>query len=193
MQSLSRDSGRQSVRFFQPVLSENQHWRHGGIVNPFYIHGVMNIASLCKVEFKNTVLGAVKEHHAGTVYSSSNYAVFISWLWQTISEILQTSTFRKSAMGTWGYCKPFLFPWSGDFLCLYEVELKNTVLRQVKRHHGGTVHNYSNYAVVISRSRQSVRFFQPVLSENQHWRHGGIVNPFSVHGVVILWAFMKLR
>ena len=63
------------------------------------------------------------------IHSSSDYAVVISRLWQTISEILPTSTHRKAALVTWGYCKPFLCPWSCDFVSLCEVDFKNTVLK----------------------------------------------------------------
>ena len=61
---------------------------------------------------KNTVLRPVKEHpvRGCTVHSSSDYTVSILRLWQTISLILPTSTLRKPALATWGYCKPFLYP-----------------------------------------------------------------------------------
>ena len=117
--------------------------------------------SLCEVEFKNMVLKSVKNHHGGMIHSSSDYAVVILRLWQTISENLPTNTLRKPALATRGYCKPFLCPRSGDFVNLYEVELKYTVLRQLKEHHGGTVHNYSNYAVVISRFGQTISEILP--------------------------------
>ena len=95
------------------------------------------------------------------IHSSSDYAVVISRLWQTIGEILPTNTLRKPALATREYCKPFLCPWSGDFVSLYEVGFKYTVLRQLKEHHGGTVHNYSNYAVVISRFWQTISEILP--------------------------------
>ena len=104
--------------------------------------------SVCEV--KNTVLGLVKEHHRGTVHSFPDSVVVISRLWQTISEILPTSTLRKPALATWGYCKPFLYPWSYDIASLCKVEFKNTVLGAVKEHHAGTVYSSSNYAVFIS-------------------------------------------
>ena len=97
--------------------------------------------SLCEVEFKNTVLELVKEHHEGTVHSVLDYTVVISRLWQTISEILLTNTLRKPALVTWGYCKPFQCPWTFDFVSLFEVEFKNTVLGPVKELHQDTVHS----------------------------------------------------
>ena len=72
--------------------------------------------------------------HGGTVNSSSIYEVVISRLWQKISDILPSSILRKPALKTWGYCKPFLCPWICNFMSLYEVELKNTVLEPVKEH-----------------------------------------------------------
>ena len=97
---------------------------------------------LCEAECKNTVLGPVKEHHGDTVNSSSDYVVVISRLWQTMSEILPTSTLKKPALGTWGYCKPFLCLWSCDFLRLCEVVCKNTVLGPVKEYHEGRVNSF---------------------------------------------------
>ena len=86
--------------------------------------------------FKNTVLRPVKEHsvHGGTVNSSSNYAVVISRPCQKISDILPSSILRKPALGTLGYYKPCLCPWMCNFVSLYEIELKNTVLGPVKEH-----------------------------------------------------------
>ena len=117
--------------------------------------------NLYEVEFEYTVLRQVKEYHRGTVFNYSNYAVVISRLWQTIDEILPINTLRKPVLATREYCKPFLCPWSGDFVSLYEVGFKYTVLRQLKEHHGGTVHNYSNYAVVISRFWQTISEILP--------------------------------
>ena len=140
-----------------PVMENPLHW---DIVNCSYDPASVisrpwldiseTVLSYC---FRNTVLRPVKEHpvHGGTVHSSSDYAAAISRLWQTISLILPTSTLKKPALPTWGYCKPFLCSWSCDFVSQCEVEFKNTVLGPVKEHHGGTVHSPSNHAVVISR------------------------------------------
>ena len=118
---------------------------------PFLCPWSCDFVSLYEVGFKYTVLRQLKEHHGSTVHNYSNYAVVISRFWQTISEILPTSTLRKPALATWGYCRPFLCPWSSDFVSLCEVELKNTVLKSVKKHQGGMIHSSSDYAVVISR------------------------------------------
>ena len=132
-----------------------------GYCEPFLCPSSCYFASLCEVEFMNTVSGPVEEHQGEPLHSFSDYAIVMSRLWQTISEILPTNTLRKPALATWGYCKPFLYPWSGDFVSLYEVEFKYMMLRQVKEHHGGTVHNYSNYAVVILRFWQIISEFIP--------------------------------
>ena len=81
--------------------------------------------------YRNTVLRPVKEHsvHGCTAHGSSDYTAAISRIWQTISLILPTSILRKPALATWGYCKPFLCPWSCDFVSLSEVDFKNTVLK----------------------------------------------------------------
>ena len=130
-----------------------------------------------------------KEHpvHGGTVHSSSDYAAAISRLWQTISLILPTSTLRKPALATWGYCEPFLCPSNCDFASLCEVELMDTVSGPVKEHHGRPLHSFSYYEVTISRLWQKISEILPTNTlKNQHWRHWGIVNPFYVHGMVIL-------
>ena len=82
------------------------------------------------------MLRPVKEHsvHGGTVFSSLNYAVVISRLWVKISDILPSSILRKPALRTLGYCKSFLCPRICNFVSLYEVELKNTVLGPVNEH-----------------------------------------------------------
>ena len=133
-----------------------------GYCEPFLCLSSCDFASLCEGEFMNTVSGRIKEHHGRPLHSFSDYTVVISKLWQTISEILPFNTHRKPALATWGYCKPFLCPWSGDFASLYEVEFKYTVLKQVKEHHGGTVYNKSNHAVVISRFWHTLSEILPI-------------------------------
>ena len=133
-----------------------------GYCEPFLCLSSCDFASLCEGEFMNTVSGRIKKHHGRPLHSFSDYTVVISKLWQTISEILPTNTHRKPALATWGYCKPFLCPWSGDFASLYEVEFKYTVLKQVKEHHGGTGHNNSNHAVVISRFWDTLSEILPI-------------------------------
>ena len=110
MQSSSRDSGKQSVRFFKQVLSENQQWGHGGIVNPFYVNGVMLFRGCVKLSVRIRCWERLK-NLTGVQY--------------TVPQIMQSLS-----------------------------------------HDSG---------------RPSVRFFQPVLSENRYWRHGSIINHFYVH------------
>ena len=73
-----------------------------GYCKPFLFSWSCHLVSLCEVEFKNKMLGPIKGYHWGTVHSSSDYDVVISRLWQTISEILTTSTLREPALATWG-------------------------------------------------------------------------------------------
>ena len=106
--------------------------------------------------FTNTVLRLIKEHlvHWCMVYSSSYHAVVISKPWQTVSEIGPSSILRKSALATWGYCKPFLCPWR---------RFTNIVFRPVKEDsvHGCTVHSSSYNAVIVSRILQTVKKICP--------------------------------
>ena len=160
------DSYRLKNGVLGPVMKNPPHW---DIVNCSYAPAfvisrpLLNISETVSCCFRNTVLRPVKEHpvHGCTVHSSSDYTVAILRLWQTISWILPTSTLRKPALATWGYCKPFQCPWSRDFVSLYEVELKNMVLEPVKEHNVGTVHNVSDYAVVISRFWQTISELLP--------------------------------
>ena len=130
---IESDSYRLKNGVLGAVMENPLHW---DIVNCSYVPASVisrpwldiseTVLSCC---CRNTVLRPVKEHqvHGETVHSSSDYTGAISRLWQTISELLPTSILRKPALATWGYCKPFLCPWSCDFVSLCKVEFKNIV------------------------------------------------------------------
>ena len=181
MQSLSLESCRQSKRFVHIVFSENQLWRHGGTLNPFYAHGDALRIQCC---------GRLRKiQYMGVRYTVPHIMQSLSRESCRQSKRFVHPVFSENQH--WrhgGTLNPFYV--HGDALQIQCCGRSRNI------QYMGVRYTVPHIIQLLSRgpSRQSERFVHPVFSENQHWGHGGTVNPFYVHGNALrMQCYDRLR